>query len=460
MGTKAWGIEGWTGLDELEALLRRHLLGRCRDDAELEDVIQETYLRAARYRPSLADEERLRPWLLSIAGNVWRDHVRRERRLPRQELDEEQLLALEAREGLPGEDGWTFVDDGGAVWDREEALLELGRARSRMRPEELDVLDTYYGGEESCLAAARTLGLTHGQAKVRLFRARRRLSGVLRRLLELRRRALVRAARLLALAALCAAGAVPALAAPSGGACEHALALRRAAWRARARIAEREGAERERARALAVEAWHELARRCPGEPALAAEAAFRAAELWRAGGELERARAELLAARAAGERSGFRGRAGIALGDLERAAGRPREAHAAYEAVALDGTSRPWERERALVGMGSALADQGRAADARRLWGKVAEGEGDPLERVRAFDRLAEQCVALGDPAGAAGWLARARERLAPIAAERTHRGARVRSALERMRAIRALKLALARESGLALDRERDPDDE
>src|SRR5262249_2916342 len=50
----------WYGLEELRPLLRNFLRRHCRDGFELEDVVQETLLRAARYRGSLSDSRNLR----------------------------------------------------------------------------------------------------------------------------------------------------------------------------------------------------------------------------------------------------------------------------------------------------------------------------------------------------------------------------------------------------------------
>lgn len=47
---------------------------------EVEDLVQETYLRAIRALPSYRAEARVETWLVSIARNVCADHVRRRTR--------------------------------------------------------------------------------------------------------------------------------------------------------------------------------------------------------------------------------------------------------------------------------------------------------------------------------------------------------------------------------------------
>jgi RNA polymerase sigma-70 factor, ECF subfamily len=50
---------------------------------EVEDLVQETYLRALRSLPNYRGESPVRSWLLSIARNVCADHVRRRGRRTR-----------------------------------------------------------------------------------------------------------------------------------------------------------------------------------------------------------------------------------------------------------------------------------------------------------------------------------------------------------------------------------------
>jgi len=78
--------------------------------AEADDLSQETFLRAYRAWPRLTPEANVRAWLFTIATNVYRNHVRSERRrqaahatvqATRREMDidgpEEQAMADEMR---------------------------------------------------------------------------------------------------------------------------------------------------------------------------------------------------------------------------------------------------------------------------------------------------------------------------------------------------------------------------
>ena len=175
----------WSGLEELEPCLRAYLKRRCRDRSEMDDVVQETLLRAARYRGSLTDTGRMRGWATRIAGNVLRDHIRRECRLRRTELTEEGLDRLVARESVPGEvaevGGVRRMRVGRGLHDTEDLLSHMTIALESLRVEDRRVLHSYYAGDQNCRATAQECGIAPSLVKVRLFRARRRLARDIRR---------------------------------------------------------------------------------------------------------------------------------------------------------------------------------------------------------------------------------------------------------------------------------------
>lgn len=173
--------ESWSGLAEMRPVVGRFLSRHCRDQSEVEDLAQESLLRASRYRQSLVDAARLRPWLLRIALNVLRDHVRRERRLPRTEVDQDLFELIEGREGVPGESREDLqVQLDGAVVEKPRALVHLCDAKGELRLRDRVVLDSHYEAGRSCRETAFVCEIPHALVKVRLFRARRRLQRVLR----------------------------------------------------------------------------------------------------------------------------------------------------------------------------------------------------------------------------------------------------------------------------------------
>jgi len=175
----------WDGLEELRPVIRDFLVRRCRDTHEAEDCAQESLLRAARYRASLETTSRLRAWLLRIAANVFRDHVRRAGMLPQVGQSFEGFDGLEGRERAPGEpaqDDWFEVD--GQVLERELLVRELEEALLELRARDRQVLRSYYLDGKDTSETASDCGVSRALVKVRLFRARKRLGGAVRERLE------------------------------------------------------------------------------------------------------------------------------------------------------------------------------------------------------------------------------------------------------------------------------------
>jgi len=166
----------WTGLMDLECELRAFLGRRCRDESELDDVVQETFLRAARFRSSVHDTRNLRGWTLRIGGNVLRDRQRRESRLPRQAVA--GSLELESlgdpRDAFDEDQGRAVLMGGRWVGHAEAAALLRG-ALACLGAHDRAVLDAYYCRGASTERIACEFGLPRELVKVRLFRARRRL---------------------------------------------------------------------------------------------------------------------------------------------------------------------------------------------------------------------------------------------------------------------------------------------
>ena len=217
---------------------------------------------------------------------------------------------------------------------------------------------------------------------------------------------------------------------------------------ARARRAKRAlwgttGRARWRARLRALEAYRAVRAHFPEDRQRGAEAAFRAGELWRSGGEDGAAIEEFTIAIELAPTGPFAPRAALEIGHLQRRAGDREAALAAYTAVFGDEHAAHRYRAQAALCAGSVHREQGARSLARALWEPVAHGAEDPSLRVSAFDLLALDLIAVGDLEGAAGTLAQCRAALAEDAREDTARGARVRSALMRMRAIDALAQAV-----------------
>lgn len=169
--TDAALIAAWQGGDEQAAaeLVRRHaralarfLAGAGAPDAELDDLVQETFIRAFRALGKFRGQCRFRTWLLTIGGNALKDAHRRARRggariVP---LGDE----LRATDGDPHER---------AVADEAEGRLREGLRRLPRLQREVFLLRAQQGLEYDEIAVA--LGTTPGAARVHYHHAVRRL---------------------------------------------------------------------------------------------------------------------------------------------------------------------------------------------------------------------------------------------------------------------------------------------
>jgi RNA polymerase sigma-70 factor (ECF subfamily) len=140
-------------------------LARLTGDRQLaDDLLQETYFRFLRAGSSYENEAHRRNALFRIATNLAHDAHRRRRVRP--EVD------------APGVDPASGEDAAG----RFERRSDLTRALDRLKPREREMLWLAYAEGSSHREIAATLGVKTASVKLLLFRARRRLAGVLQKL--------------------------------------------------------------------------------------------------------------------------------------------------------------------------------------------------------------------------------------------------------------------------------------
>jgi RNA polymerase sigma-70 factor, ECF subfamily len=143
-------------------------LSRMSGDAKLaEDLLQETYYRFLRANVSHESDAHRRNYLFRIATNLVRDMRRRPR------MAESPLADGVGHRELADPQSADAAD--GAV-----RRLDLARSMARLKPRERDLLWLAYAQGSSHKEIAETLGLKAASIKLLLFRARRRLAGLLR----------------------------------------------------------------------------------------------------------------------------------------------------------------------------------------------------------------------------------------------------------------------------------------
>src|SRR5881296_1508206 len=162
-------IAAWQGGDEQAAaeLVRRHARALARflasagaPEADLDDLVQETFIRAFRAVGRFRGQCRFRTWLLTIGGNVLKDAGRRAKRATVVPLGED----VRATDGDPHERA--------VAGEAEGRLLEGLRRLPRMQ-REVFLLRAQQGFEYEEIAAA--LGTSPGAARVHYHHAVKRL---------------------------------------------------------------------------------------------------------------------------------------------------------------------------------------------------------------------------------------------------------------------------------------------
>lgn len=148
------------GWHELEGRLRAFVSRRVPTAADVDDVIQEVFLRLARGVGSLREDERLAPWVFAVARNVVNDQHRRG---AREVVDDEPALALP-------------VDDEPSEGPLEQELVScVARFVAELPAEQREAITLVELEGMSQKDAAELLGISHSGMKSRVQRGRAEL---------------------------------------------------------------------------------------------------------------------------------------------------------------------------------------------------------------------------------------------------------------------------------------------
>ncbi len=154
-------FERWAPI--VHGLTRRHL----RDEDLAREVTQQTFFKLHGARNDFRRDGKLRPWLLTIAMNLVREHWRRSKRRQHVELDEQREAAPEpVRSDLELEQRAQLLHD---------ALAQLPETQR-------EVVELHYFQERPYKEVAEIVGSSEGAVRVRAHRAYRKLEALLRNL--------------------------------------------------------------------------------------------------------------------------------------------------------------------------------------------------------------------------------------------------------------------------------------
>jgi RNA polymerase sigma factor (sigma-70 family) len=140
-------------------LLLRVLSRDLGSEAAAEELVQQTFLQLHRARFDFDVSQRFKPWILTIALNLKREHFRRRRRRPTVELVEAGVPAREQ--------------------ERWEASSSVAWALERLPGDQREVIELYWFEGLSFADVARCLGIGKVAAKVRAHRGYVRLRTLL-----------------------------------------------------------------------------------------------------------------------------------------------------------------------------------------------------------------------------------------------------------------------------------------
>jgi RNA polymerase sigma-70 factor (ECF subfamily) len=166
-------------LERLRNDLVRFLTRRSGGDAALaEDLAQESLVHVLRALPQFRGGAALRTWARRIAGNVWRDHMRRQAASPVGRAAAGDAFSVSAI--LDALTPVKTASDPEFAADRDATHNCLLDAVRQLPLDRRRVVLLHDFAEMSLDEVAKALGCSVGAAKVRLHRARRQLAEICR----------------------------------------------------------------------------------------------------------------------------------------------------------------------------------------------------------------------------------------------------------------------------------------
>lgn len=137
-----------------------------RDHAAVEDIIQESFLRAVRKAPLLTEIDKYESWVKKLTRNVTLNHLRKHKR-NRDELEAELRLCI--KEAAPTSEYLVPLDQEVELKLMREAIITY---INQLSPSYRQIIAMKWIHNLSYKDMANELGVTEGVVRQRLFRAR------------------------------------------------------------------------------------------------------------------------------------------------------------------------------------------------------------------------------------------------------------------------------------------------
>ncbi|NOU70601.1 sigma-70 family RNA polymerase sigma factor [Paenibacillus sp. LMG 31458] len=137
-----------------------------RDHAAVEDIIQESFLRAVRKAPLLNEIDKYESWVKKLTRNVTLNHLRKHKR-NRDELEAELKLCI--KEAAPTSEYLVPLDQEVELKLMREAIITY---INQLSPSYRQIIAMKWIHNLSYKDMANELGVTEGVVRQRLFRAR------------------------------------------------------------------------------------------------------------------------------------------------------------------------------------------------------------------------------------------------------------------------------------------------
>jgi len=150
--------------DRYAPRVRGMLRATVRDEDVAHDLTQQTFFQLHRARHDFREGAALRPWLMTIAYNLRRDHLRaagRRRMVPL--LEETHAVAAEQ----------------GSSLEQQRAARRVREAVGRLGAKQREVIELHWFAEMPFEEVAQVLGIGRSTAKVRAHRGYQQLRALL-----------------------------------------------------------------------------------------------------------------------------------------------------------------------------------------------------------------------------------------------------------------------------------------